>query len=94
MKQKAGSQEKQNANKTEKYRSQDRSGDGLLSSERSISDRPCVPARFQPMPLEPCLDCAATYDPNINYAIVLASLLLLLATRDAEQLRTQARPRS
>ncbi len=73
MKQKADSQEKQNANKTGQYRS------------RSISAHPGVPTRFQPMLLEPCLNSAATYDPNFNYAIVLASLLLLLDTHDAER---------
>ncbi len=83
MKQKADSQEKQSANKTGQYGSHDRSGDGLRPSERSVGARPDVPARFQRMPLEPCLDCAATYDPNVNYANVLASLLLLLETHDA-----------
>ncbi|MCH7727299.1 MAG: hypothetical protein IH991_12585 [Planctomycetes bacterium] len=85
MKQKADSQEKQNSNKTGQYGPHDRSGVGLRPSDRSIGVHADVPAGFQPMPLEPCLEYAAMYDPHINYAIVLVSLLLLLETRDAER---------
>ena len=94
MKQKADSQEKQNANETGQYEPQDHSGDGLRPSERSVGARAVVPARFEPVPLEACLDYAATYDPNVNYSNVIASVLLLLAARDAERTGGQVRPTS
>ena len=89
MRQKAVSKEKQNPNKTGQCERYARSKDGLRPSERSAGARPDVPAQFQPMPLEPCLDSAATYDPNVNYAIVLATLLLLLDRHDAERRERQ-----
>ena len=94
MIQKADSLEKQYANKTGQYGPHDRSGDGLRMSERSVGARTDAPARSQPMPLEACLDCAATYDLDVNYAIVLASLIIWIATRDAKRTGRQARPTS
>ena len=94
MKQKADSQEKQNANKTDQSGPHAPTGDGLRPSERSVGANTDVPARFRPMQLEPCLEYAATYDPEINYAIVLASLLLLLETHDAERRGRPTRQRA
>ncbi|MCH8146995.1 MAG: hypothetical protein IH987_03250 [Planctomycetes bacterium] len=85
MQQKGDFQEKQNSNKTGQFVPQDRSGDGLRPNERSVGARADAPELFQPIPLKPCVDCAATYDPDTNYAHVLASLLPLLATHDAER---------
>ena len=90
MKQKADSQEKLNANKAGQYEPSDRSGEDPPASERAEGTRAHVPAQSQP--LESCLDCAATYDRNVNYANVLASLFLWLEAHVVKRTGLHARP--
>ncbi len=82
MKQKNDSQEKQNASKTGQDESALRLGYGPPACERSEGARKHRPLRS--LSLEACVDCATSYDPNVNYATVLASLLSSLQTHKEE----------
>ena len=92
MKQKADSLEKQHAHKSGRYEPQDRSGDGLRAHEQTVDARADVSARFQTIPIEACLNSATAYDPDVNYAIVLASVLAWIEARDAQRTGRRAHP--
>lgn len=82
---------KRNSDKTTHHGPYDRNVISILPTERSVDGTLNVSPRFHSMPLQVCLDSSNVFDPNVNYAHVLASLLIYLETHDEWSSRSNIR---